>query len=75
MNRPQNAPVEAPDLWTGNGGFPEAVRLYELRLIDAALARAQGHQGRAADALGLTYHQLRGLLKKHGYAKPEKAGA
>ena len=68
-------PVQPPDLWTGTGGFPEAVRLYELRLIDAALARAQGHQCRAAEALGLTYHQFRGLLKKHGYAKPEKAGA
>jgi len=68
-----NRPDEAPDLWTGPGGFPDAVRLYELRLLDAALARAQGHQGRAAEALGLTYHQLRGLLKKHGYAKAEKA--
>jgi psp operon transcriptional activator len=75
LNRPQNASVETPDLWTVAGGFPEAVRLYELRLIDAALARAQGHQGRAADALGLTYHQFRGLMKKHGYAKPTKAGA
>lgn len=67
-----NRPQEAPELWTVQGGFPEAVRLYELRLIDAALARTQGHQGRAADALGLTYHQLRGLLKKHGYAKAGK---
>jgi len=75
MNRPQDAPVEPPDLWTVAGGFPEAVRLYELRLIDAALARAQGHQGRAADALGLTYHQLRGLLKKHGYTKSAKDSA
>jgi len=69
---PINRLHEAPDLWTGPGGFPEAVRLYELRLLDAALARAQGHQARAAEALGLTYHQLRGLLKKHGYAKAER---
>jgi psp operon transcriptional activator len=61
--------VEPPDLWSVPGGFSEAVGVYEQRLIDAALARAQGHQGRAAEALGLTYHQLRGLLKKHGYAK------
>jgi len=72
-NRPQ-VPVEAPDLWSVPGGFAEATRLYELRLIDAALARAQGHQGRTAEALGLTYHQLRGLLKKHGYAKAGKGG-
>ncbi|MBU3920219.1 MAG: phage shock protein operon transcriptional activator [Alphaproteobacteria bacterium] len=75
INRPQTAPVETPDLWTVPGGFPEAVRLYELRLLDAALARAGGHQGKAAEALGLTYHQLRGLLKKHGYAKAEKQEA
>ena len=74
-NCPQHGPVETPDLWTVPGGFPEAVRLYELRLLDAALARSGGHQGRAAEALGLTYHQLRGLLKKHGYAKAEKGSA
>lgn len=50
-------------------GFEDAVRLFEMQLIDGALADAGGHQGRAADALGLTYHQLRGLLKKHGYAR------
>lgn len=49
--------------------FEDAVRLFEMQLIDDALAHAGGHQGRAADTLGLTYHQLRGLLKKHGYAK------
>ena len=50
-------------------GFEDAVRLFEMQLLDDALARAGGHQGRAAESLGLTYHQLRGLLKKHGYAK------
>ena len=50
-------------------GFEDAVRLFEMQLIDGALADAGGHQGKAAEALGLTYHQLRGLLKKHGYAK------
>ena len=49
--------------------FEEAIRLTEMQMIDEALARAAGHQGRAAEALGLTYHQLRGLLKKHGYSK------
>ena len=73
-NPPQVAAVDPPDLWSVPGGFAEATRLYELRLIDAALAQAQGHQGKAAEALGLTYHQLRGLLKKHGYAKAGKGG-
>lgn len=50
-------------------GFEDAVRLFEMQMIDEALARGAGHQGRAAEVLGLTYHQLRGLLKKHGYAR------
>ena len=53
--------------------FEDAVRLFEMQLIDDALARAGGHQGRAAEALGLTYHQLRGLLKKHGYSRKSEA--
>lgn len=52
--------------------FNAEISQVELRLIDEAMAGAQGHQGRAAEALGLTYHQFRGLLKKHGYGK--KAG-
>ncbi|MEH6488639.1 phage shock protein operon transcriptional activator [Hyphomonas oceanitis] len=52
--------------------FNAEIAQVELRLIDEAMAGAQGHQGRAAEALGLTYHQFRGLLKKHGYGK--KAG-
>lgn len=75
INRPEKRPVETPDLWSIPGGFTEATRLYELRLIDAALAEAGGHQGKAAEALGLTYHQFRGLLKKHGYTGKAGKGA
>lgn len=49
--------------------FEDQVRLFETELIDAALAASQGHQGKAAKAMGLSYHQFRGLLKKHGYGK------
>lgn len=52
--------------------FTAQVALLEMQLIDEALNMSQGHQGRAADMLGLTYHQFRGLLKKHDYGK--KAG-
>lgn len=52
-----------------NAPFEDQVRAFEMRLIDKALADHQGHQGKAADALGLTYHQLRGLLRKHDYGK------
>ncbi len=51
--------------------FTEAVRLYERELIEDALSQNDGHQGKAAKALGLTYHQMRGLLKKHGYGKKQ----
>ncbi|MCG8443916.1 MAG: phage shock protein operon transcriptional activator [Caulobacterales bacterium] len=58
--------------------FAEQVAAFERRLIEGALAAAGGHQGRAATRLGLTYHQLRGLLRKHAVAtrrRGEKEGA
>ena len=51
------------------GDFEALTLSYERQLIDTALSEFSGHQGKAADALGLTYHQLRGLLRKHGYGK------
>lgn len=38
---------------------------YEIKLINDALKFSQYNQRRTADALGLTYHQLRGYLKKY----------
>lgn len=49
--------------------FDAQTRLFETALIDAALGLHDGHQGKAADTLGLTYHQFRGLLRKHDYGK------
>ncbi|MEM9376845.1 MAG: phage shock protein operon transcriptional activator [Pseudomonadota bacterium] len=49
--------------------FEDQVRLFETSLLDTALSDAEGHQGKAAKALGLSYHQFRGLLKKYGYGK------
>ncbi|WCG84772.1 phage shock protein operon transcriptional activator [Pectobacterium sp. A5351] len=37
----------------------------EKSLIERALSQAKFNQRKAAELLGLTYHQLRGLLKKH----------
>lgn len=50
-------------------GFDRAVRAYETKLIDKALASTNGHQGQAAKILSLTYDQFRGLLRKHAYGK------
>ncbi|MES2883650.1 MAG: phage shock protein operon transcriptional activator [Pseudomonadota bacterium] len=38
---------------------------YEVELLRAALERAQHKQVRAAELLGLNYHQFRGLLRKY----------
>ena len=54
--------------------YESEIRLYEVRLIEAALKATGGHQGKAADFLGLTYYQLRGLLKKHGMDNKKKRG-
>ncbi|WJV52009.1 phage shock protein operon transcriptional activator [Prodigiosinella aquatilis] len=37
----------------------------EKHLLEQALAQARFNQRKAAELLGLTYHQFRGLLKKH----------
>lgn len=45
--------------------FTAAVEDFERNLLENALAAARHNQRRAAAALNLTYHQLRGLLRKH----------
>jgi psp operon transcriptional activator len=46
----------------------------EKRLIEAALETCRGHQRKAADHLGLSYHQMRGLLRKYGYGRDGAGG-
>lgn len=43
----------------------EAVRAYEIAMLKRALAINRYHQRRAAEWLGLSYHQLRGYLRKY----------
>ena len=45
--------------------FRKSVQDYEVGLIKSALAASQFNQKKTADALGVTYHQLRGYLKKY----------
>ena len=52
------------------GNFRAAVHAYEHDILNLALERAQFKQTVAAELLGLSYHQFRGLLKKH--ALPER---
>jgi Transcriptional regulators containing an AAA-type ATPase domain and a DNA-binding domain len=43
--------------------------LLEVDLIKRALAQARYNQMEAAPLLGLSYHQLRALLRKHGMVR------
>lgn len=51
--------------------FRQVTEAHEIRLIRRALQQAQFNQKKAADLLGLTYHQLRGYLKKYQLLKDE----
>ncbi len=44
----------------------------ETGLLDAALRAARYRQPDAAELLGLSYHQLRALLRKHGMVRPRR---
>ena len=56
-----SVPPEAP-----SHDFRTLVRRYESELLTTALAQHRHHQRQTAAALGLTYHQLRHHLRKHG---------
>jgi psp operon transcriptional activator len=52
------APSEAYD-------FKDHVQNTEVELLKAALKRCRFNQKKTADFLGMTYHQLRGYLRKY----------
>lgn len=61
--KPETSPLQLPcDLKV------EIARL-EVELIERALAEARYNQIEAAPLLGLSYHQLRAVLRKHGMVK------
>jgi len=61
---PTPTPLNKP-----KSSFATRVLTFERRLIDEALQITEGHQGKAAEHLDLTYHSFRGLLRKHGLKK------
>ena len=67
--------LDPPPLDEGGIDFDSEIKFYEVRLVEAALKQSQGHQGRAAEYLGLTYHQFRGLLRKHDMDSKKKREA
>lgn len=66
---PQDHTAPAPQPAMVTTDFNQRVMVFERQLIDQAMDRHDHHQGKAADYLGLTYHQFRGLLRKHGLKK------
>ena len=44
----------------------QSVQQLEIDLANAAMRQARHNQRKAAELLGLTYHQFRGYLRKHG---------
>jgi len=62
-------PLSAPAASDNSPSLPLDLRQYqhdqEQRLLAQSLHQAKYNQKRAAELLGLTYHQLRALLKKH----------
>lgn len=57
---------EAPTAPEETGPFEETVARFERGLLLGALERAGGNRKRAAEALALSYDQIRRLLAKHG---------
>ena len=53
---------------TGRLSLPSAVSSLEVRLLRAALEKSRYNQRKAADFLGLSYDQLRGMMRKYGDA-------
>ncbi len=62
-----NPPLRLHDELTfvQSGNFQEAIRQYEVQLIRQALQQTHHNQKKAADLLGLTYHQFRGYYRKY----------
>lgn len=54
---------------TQEKNFSNRTEAFELALLHEALTQTKNHQGKAAKYLGLSYHQFRGLLRKHGLKK------
>lgn len=56
--------VPAPEL-RGPYDFKEHIQEYEIALIERALEACRYNQKKTAEHLGMTYHQLRGYLRKY----------
>jgi psp operon transcriptional activator len=67
-----------PDSPATRDALPDDLRAHldevEKTQVLKALRLTEGHQGQAAEALGLTYNQLRGIMRKHSISGSTVAG-
>ncbi|HUZ74425.1 MAG TPA: phage shock protein operon transcriptional activator [Stellaceae bacterium] len=71
---PAPAPLSPPPEAAPGAPFLARVKDFERELLRAALAANANNQRRAAQALGLNYHQFRHYLRKHALLRdPERA--
>ncbi|MGY6588497.1 MAG: phage shock protein operon transcriptional activator [Wenzhouxiangella sp.] len=72
----QNSPAAEPML-SSQDALPDDLRGFldqtEKELVCRALAGSDGNQQQAADRLGLSYDQLRGILRKHGLTGKQRS--
>jgi psp operon transcriptional activator len=48
-----------------NYNFKEHIQQHEIELLQSAMEQCRFNQKKTADFLGMTYHQLRGYLRKY----------
>ncbi len=77
FDSPYRPSGDAPDADDAHLSFPMKLRTHmekeERQIIEKALEKARFNQRKAAQLLGLSYDQLRGLLKKYQLSKRKKA--
>lgn len=62
--------ASVPDISsTDSFDFKNEVQQYEINLLNQAMEQCQFNQKKAAEFLGLSYHQLRGYLRKYDLLK------
>lgn len=70
---PNREPRQLPDPARETVDLRGWLDAQEKRLAEIALTASDGHQGKAAERLGLSYDQFRGILRKHGIVRSQKA--
>lgn len=68
----QDSHFMLPDLQQ-NCDFKQLTQEFEVKMLKCALEKAQFNQKKTAEKLGLTYHQLRGYLKKYQLLDAQQA--